>query len=66
MLDKIVLEKIVFEAMKKFSRENKGSVGWNRDDIEAGVLAAGGEMTDVYRGMSLGMRLCSPDRKNMN
>ncbi len=66
MLSQEMIEGIVFDAMKKFSRENKGAVGWTKDDIAAGVFAAGGNMSDVYRGMALGMDLCQPDGQTGN
>lgn len=66
MLKQEIIEGIVFNAMKKYSRENQGSVGWAKDDIAAGVFAVGGDITDVYRGMALGMDLCMANEQSAN
>jgi hypothetical protein len=58
MLKRDIIEKITVEAMKKFSRENNGSVGWDKEDFINAVLAEGGEENDVYQCMALGMDLC--------
>lgn len=58
MLSQSEIERITFEAMKKYSREHKGETGWTKEGITNGVLAAGGEQSDVWRSMALGMNLC--------
>ena len=52
------IERITFEAMEKYARENGGATGWTKEDITNGVLKAGGEQEDVFRCMALGMELC--------
>ena len=58
MLPRRTLELIVDDCMKKFARENNGSEGWTKEDIQNAVLHHGGEQKDVYAAMAIGMELC--------
>lgn len=51
MLEKEVLELVVKKVMDKFARENNGSKGWTKEDIQNEILNLGGTMTDVYEAI---------------
>lgn len=58
MLPRRTLEMIVDDCMIKFAKENNGSEGWTKEDIENAVLEHGGEKNDVYAAMAIGMDVC--------
>lgn len=58
MLEKEVLELVVKKVMDKFAKENDGSKGWTKEDIQNEVLNLGGTMTDVYEAMKIGLDIC--------
>lgn len=58
MLEKEVLELVVKKVMDKFVKENDGSKGWTKEDIQNEVLNLGGTMTDVYGAMKIGLDIC--------
>ena len=58
MLPQETIEKIAFDAMKKYSEEHDGVQGWEKEDFQNAVLEAGGDQQDVWRAMALGMNLC--------
>ncbi|HGD3184165.1 TPA: hypothetical protein ACIOCJ_000699 [Streptococcus agalactiae] len=47
--------------MDKFAKENDGSKGWEKEDIENEILLFGGTMTDVYEAMKIGFNVCLND-----
>lgn len=55
MLEKEVLELVVKKVMDKFVKENDGSKGWTKEDIQINL---GGTMTDVYGAMKIGLDIC--------
>ena len=63
MLEKEVLELVVKKVMDKFVRENNGSKGWTKEDIQNEVLNLGGTMTDVYEAMKIGLDICFLEEK---
>lgn len=63
MLEKEVLELVVKKVMDKFERENDGSKGWTKKDIQNEVLNLGGTMTDVYEAMKIGLDICLLEEK---
>lgn len=63
MLEKKVLELVVKNVMDKFARENDGSKGWTKEDIQNEVLNLGGTIADVYEAMRIGMGICFSEQK---
>lgn len=63
MLEKEVLELVVKKVMDKFARENNGSKGWTKEDIQNEILNLGGTMTDVYEVMKIGLDICLLEEK---
>lgn len=49
--------------MDKFAKENDGSKGWEKEDIENEILLLSGTMTDVYEAMKIGFNVCLNDYK---
>lgn len=52
---------VVKKVLDKFSKENDGSKGWEKEDIENEILLFGGTMTDVYEAMNIGFNVCLND-----
>ena len=58
MLNQEEVEKIVFEVMGKYAKENGGANGWHKKAFIDAVLEVGGDMDDVYACMALGVETC--------
>lgn len=63
MIEKEVLGLVVKKVMDKFAKENDGSKGWEKEDIENEILLLSGTMTDVYEAMKIGFNACLNDYK---
>jgi len=63
MIEKEVLELVVKKVMDKFAKENDGSKGWEKEDIENEILLLSRTMTDVYEAMKIGFNVCLNDYK---
>lgn len=58
MLPRQTLEQIVDDCIKKYAKENNGSHGWSKEDIEKMVLKKGGKKADVYAALAHGIEKC--------
>lgn len=63
MIEKEVLELVVKKVIEKFAKENDGSKGWEKEDIENEILLLSRTMTDVYEAMKIGFNVYLNDYK---
>ena len=62
MLTKEKIEVIVKDCMEKYAKENDGSQGWAKEDIQNAVLREGGDEKDVYEAMAVGFEKCTGEK----